>query len=158
MLTATSELAIRALILLGLRRQAVPLSPRALAESLDCSPSYLGKTLNLLVRAGILQSVRGARGGVLLAREPSEISVLSIVEACQGIIASDYCREVEPSELAMTCRYHRLMLELREYVVSLLANCSLEELVACPLPSIDSGGPRCRTWFPGIEPLVQRRA
>ena len=58
MFTKTTLSALRMLTLLGLREEAGPHSPRALAETIRESPTYLAKVVRLLVRAGI-----GCSGG-----------------------------------------------------------------------------------------------
>ena len=128
MITGTTELAIRALILLVQRDGGGPLPPTRMAESLQCSPTYLGKTLNLLVKADVLRSVRGARGGVFLAHPPDQISLLSIVEAVQGAILGDFCTEVGPQKLRSTCRYHQVMAELHASTIAILSSCFLSQL------------------------------
>lgn len=161
MLTATTELAIRALVLLGLSGEQKPIPPRRLAETLACSPTYLSKTLGHLVRAGILRSVRGARGGVVIARDPNRITLLEIVEGCQGTVLGDYCHGVRDDEVALSCRYHRVMAELHEHVVRTLSNCTLAELLACPVPTLGGSNPRgvgCKLDFSGIEALAEARA
>ena len=45
---------------------------------------YLLKILQQLVRANILRSKRGPRGGFTLARDSKEISLLNIIEAVEG--------------------------------------------------------------------------
>lgn len=50
----------------------------------DLPPAYLNKQLQALVRAGILSSVSGPRGGFRLAREPEAVSLLDIVVAIEG--------------------------------------------------------------------------
>ncbi len=160
MLTATTELAIRALILIGLAAEETPVPPRRLAQTLACSPSYLSKTLGHLVRGGILRSVRGARGGVVLAREPASITLLEIVEDCQGAILGDYCRGIRADEVAMSCRYHRVMAELHGQIVRTLSGCTLAELLTCPAPMLRGrSAPRvdCRMNFSGIEVLLEAR-
>ncbi len=49
---------------------------------------YLLKILQQLVRANVLRSKRGPRGGFFLARESTEITLLQIVEAVDGPIMS----------------------------------------------------------------------
>src|SRR6478752_1644047 len=46
--------------------------------------AYLNKQLQALVRAGILTSVSGPRGGFHLARRPENITVLDVVQALAG--------------------------------------------------------------------------
>ncbi len=49
---------------------------------------YLLKILQQLVRANVLRSKRGPRGGFSLARPPHKITMLQIVEAVDGPLAS----------------------------------------------------------------------
>ena len=60
----------------------VPTGP--LAAFYELPPAYLNKQLQALVRAGILTSTSGPRGGFQLAREPGAISLLDIVAAIEG--------------------------------------------------------------------------
>lgn len=46
--------------------------------------TYLEQLMGPLRKAGIVQGVRGARGGYTLARPPAEIPVLAILEALEG--------------------------------------------------------------------------
>jgi Rrf2 family protein len=61
-----------------------PISSGRLAELYKLPPAYLNKQLQCLVRAGVLQSVSGPRGGFQLARRPDRISVLDVVLAIEG--------------------------------------------------------------------------
>ena len=54
-------------------------------------PSFLAKIVSQLSVAGLLQTSRGARGGVSLARTPEEISLLEVVEAIDGPILLNEC-------------------------------------------------------------------
>ena len=49
---------------------------------------YLLKILQQLVRANILRSKRGPRGGFSLARSPKKITLLEVIEAVDGPMAS----------------------------------------------------------------------
>jgi Rrf2 family protein len=55
-----------------------------LAAFYQLPAAYLNKQLQALVRAGILASVSGPRGGFHLARRPDNISVLDVVLAVEG--------------------------------------------------------------------------
>ncbi len=54
-------------------------------------PSFLAKIVSQLSVAGLLHTSRGARGGVSLAKEPENISLLDVVEAIDGPIQLNEC-------------------------------------------------------------------
>jgi Rrf2 family protein len=61
-----------------------PISSARLAELYRLPPAYLNKQLQALVRAGVLVSVSGPKGGFQLARRPDRITVLDVVLAIEG--------------------------------------------------------------------------
>jgi len=132
MLGKTSILAIRVLMHLGESPAGVCVSPRPLAGALGESPTYLAKVCRLLVKAGVLRAHKGARGGVSLSRPPAEITLLSVVEACQGNISGDFCfGKVEPEEV---CNFHRAAVELHEALTGVLTGWTLARLLERPHP------------------------
>jgi len=62
-----------------------------IAEDQQIPPSFLAKIVSQLSVAGLLQTSRGARGGVSLARSPDDISFLEVVEAIDGPILLNEC-------------------------------------------------------------------
>ena len=153
MLTKTSETAVRALLWLTLQSNDEPRSPREIAEAIDSSPTYLAKTTAQLVKAGVLRSYRGAQGGVTLARPAAEITLLSIVEACQGRILASYCQPFD--KLQLVCGYHEAMHEIHAATTNIMARWTLADLAArvLPHPSI-AGRVQCR--MAGIADLVAK--
>lgn len=144
MLTKTTLSGMRAVTLLGLNAATQPLSPRAMAEALGESPSYLAKVLRHLVRAGILKAHRGPNGGVSLNRLPESVTLLAVVEACQGVILGDFCQgEVEPS---LTCAFHQAGMELHQAIVGVLSRWTLADLIRRPNPDPAVAG-RAPCWL-----------
>jgi Rrf2 family nitric oxide-sensitive transcriptional repressor len=125
--------AIRTLTYLGLHANGGPYSPRYLAEQLGESPTYLAKVVRHLVKVGILRASRGSAGGVVLAKTPERVTLLAVVEACQGAVLADFCEEA--SRLSQTCAYHRASVELHEAIVGVLSRWTLAELIRKPGPS-----------------------
>jgi len=145
MITATTELAIRWLVYLAVAGDENPTSPKRGAESLRCSPSYLAKTSNLLVKAGILRSIRGIRGGVVFARPLDRVSLLEVVEACQGLLTASYCGEANHGK--EICSYHSAMKELHEATTRTLARWTIKDLLENPARCPEEGPTDCRMYF-----------
>ncbi|MBI5247618.1 MAG: Rrf2 family transcriptional regulator [Elusimicrobia bacterium] len=81
------EYAIAALTRLALESRGAAgefVSVRALAEHQGIPKSFLSKILEQCARAGLITAKSGSRGGVALARPAEEISLLDILEACEG--------------------------------------------------------------------------
>src|SRR5690606_21922294 len=68
-----------------------PGSLKTIAERQLISHQYLEQIFALLRRAGIVDSVRGARGGYKLARPLDEIDALEVVELLEGSVAPVRC-------------------------------------------------------------------
>lgn len=150
MLVKTTELALRALTVMVLENDGTPATPRALAERLDCSQSYLGKTLGFLVKYGILESVRGSHGGVLLRRPPEDITLLDVVEACQGVLVPDFCLGTAPE--SAWCAFHAAMRDVYDKTRAALQKWTLADLAERPVRcrSCTSSIP-CKMIFEGSE-------
>jgi DNA-binding IscR family transcriptional regulator len=102
----------------------------------------MAKVLRSLVKAGILRAEHGSKGGVLLNRRPDEITLLAVVEACQGAIVGSYCGDID--DVRATCAFHRAAVELREAITDVLSHWNLEHLVNAPGPSNRlPGGKQC---------------
>ena len=65
-----------------------------LAEYHGVPSAYLAKHLQALARAGVLETVKGPRGGYRLARPATEITVLDVVEAIDGAESAFRCTEI----------------------------------------------------------------
>jgi Rrf2 family protein len=139
MLTKTSISAVRSLIFLCSEEEGVPSSPRRIAEQLEESPTYLAKVVRHLVKAGILQAHRGATGGVTLNQPAEEITLLAVVEACQGKILGNFCQDT--CDLDNVCAFHEAAAELHDAIVGVLSRWTLADLVKRPHPLIE--GVRC---------------
>ena len=90
-LTARSEYGLLALIDLGCRYGSGPVSAREVSERQGVPSKFLEQLLAALRKAGLVSAVRGARGGFTLTRDPSEITVLEVVEALEGPLAPTAC-------------------------------------------------------------------
>jgi Rrf2 family transcriptional regulator, cysteine metabolism repressor len=78
------EYGIRALLDLTLHGQSGPNLSNDTAQRQAIPPTYLNQLLIQLRKSGLVASVRGPRGGHMLARPADEITVLDILESLEG--------------------------------------------------------------------------
>ena len=80
-ITALQEYGMRCLLQLAESGTGQPIQIRAIAAREGLSQDYVGKILTRLRRSGVVKSVRGLKGGYVLSKTPSEISVGSTLLA-----------------------------------------------------------------------------
>ena len=76
-------------------------SATALAEETGLPLPTVQKLVSLLSKAALLRSVRGAGGGIQLARPAAAISLADIVEAVEGPIALTSCVDTGRHDCAL---------------------------------------------------------
>ena len=77
-LLASTDFALRVLMRLAATPEA-HVSTDTLARELVISRNHLHKIVQYLTEAGLVRTIRGARGGVILARSASEIKVGEVI-------------------------------------------------------------------------------
>ncbi|GAB4389810.1 MAG: Rrf2 family transcriptional regulator [Thermodesulfovibrionales bacterium] len=119
--TRLSDYAIRCVLYLS-RNGGRLASVGEIAESMYVPKNFLAKILQKLVKAGIVKSTRGAKGGFQLARQASEISLLDVLEAVQGPTAVNVCAiDSRQCGLSSTCAVHPVWVSIREMIERELA-------------------------------------
>lgn len=64
---------------------------REIAASQGISEKYISRLMNPLNKAGFVRSIRGVKGGFVLAKNPADITLLAVVEAMEGRVAVVEC-------------------------------------------------------------------
>ena len=90
-ITAKSRYALRILLDIALEGGDGPRSIKEIAVSQGISEKFISRIAVPLRRAGLVATARGAKGGLRLARFPSKITLLDIVEATGGPLALVHC-------------------------------------------------------------------
>lgn len=85
--------ALRLMLDLALHEQSGYIPIKAIAERQNISDKYLEQIISILGRAGFVKSVRGAGGGYMLAKSPSEYTVGMILRLTEGSLAPVACLE-----------------------------------------------------------------
>jgi len=78
MLSQTAIYALRAMGYLATHEDEGPILSQTIAEKMDIPKNFLSKIMNRLVQSGLVQSIRGTKGGFLLAKKPQEISMSEV--------------------------------------------------------------------------------
>jgi Rrf2 family protein len=90
-ITRQADYAVRAVLHLSKLGNNQRAATSTVAEEQHIPPSFLAKIISQLSIAGLLHTSRGARGGVTLARDPKEITLLEVIEAIDGPIQLNEC-------------------------------------------------------------------
>lgn len=123
-----SRYGVRMMTFLTGARDSRPVLLRQVAKSESISEKYLSQIVIPLRGAGLLRSVRGARGGYVLGRHPSKITVREIVEVLEGgLDLSDESQE-SPQPTATARVVEEIWREAREAICHTLGEITLEEL------------------------------
>lgn len=89
-ITRQADYAVRAVLHLA-RSGDQRIATSMIAEAQRIPPSFLAKIISQLSIAGLLRTSRGARGGVTLARDAKDITLLEVIEAIDGPIQLNEC-------------------------------------------------------------------
>lgn len=83
-LTRASSYALQAVHYIALQKEPKPVASHVIAEKRKIPDRFLLKVLKPLVAARVLRSIKGPHGGYTLAKKPSEITMLEIIEAADN--------------------------------------------------------------------------
>ncbi len=90
-ITRQADYAVRAMVYLAQHQSETKPSTGTIAKEKNIPPSFLAKIVSQLSVAGLLQTSRGAKGGVALAKPAEDISLLDVIEAIDGPILLNDC-------------------------------------------------------------------
>jgi Rrf2 family cysteine metabolism transcriptional repressor len=138
MFSTKAEYGVRVMVELARRGGDQPVPLAEIAEHEGLPLAYLEHLVARLRRADLIESRRGARGGYLLARDATEITMAEVVEALEGTIAPIECisstpggsvvcsRETDPDHV---CTTKILWTRVRFAIVRTLADTTLADLI-----------------------------
>ncbi len=130
-ISTKSTYGIRAMFELALYYNRGPVSVALISEKGNISEPYLEQLLSKLRRKGLVKSIRGPKGGYILAKKPKKISVGSIVRSLDGDITPIHCFPGKLSKDSKTidkCVSKVVWKRLKVTVDSLLDSITLKDL------------------------------
>ncbi len=108
MISQTVDYALRAVVFLG-NQPGKSCTTAQLADEIDAPPGYLAKVMIGLSRAEIVRSQRGPNGGCTLARDPSGLTILEVVNAIDAFHRISVCPLGRAAHSGGLCPLHRRM-------------------------------------------------
>lgn len=129
-ITRQADYAVRAVLHLA-RNGDTRTATSVIAEEQKIPPSFLAKIISQLSIAGLLHTSRGARGGVTLAREPKDITLLEVIEAIDGPIQLNECvGDTGICSFDENCPLRPVWCEAQEQLVGRLKGTNFAEMIA----------------------------
>jgi Rrf2 family iron-sulfur cluster assembly transcriptional regulator len=128
-LTRGSEYAIRGMLYLARQPRGRKVMTSEVARAADVPESFLAKVLQVLARAGIVESFRGTGGGFALIRPAGEISLRQVIEAVEGNIALNKCLvHQDACKRVGACPTHKVWQEAQEQLLNVLNKANFADL------------------------------
>jgi len=101
-----------------------------IARRQEISERYLEHLFLALKAAGLVSSVRGARGGFALTHPPADVKLIDIVRICEGQISIVECvTDPEYCTRSQRCATRDIWREVKEAVEGILDSLTLQDLV-----------------------------
>lgn len=128
-LSCKSEYAILALLELAIHYQSgEPLQIRQIAAQQNIPDRYLEQLLATLRRGGLVKSLRGSKGGYLLAREPWKITLYEVLGCVEGLDKVQTCEEDTRPKTVDGGVVEEIWQEARQAANSVFQNYTLADL------------------------------
>ena len=129
-LTRAGEYAVRCILYLAANGTGVVSNRKKIAETMDIPGQFLSKIAQQLARAGIIEIVQGAKGGLRLLVAPEKLSLLDVVEAVIGeIFLNDCLMQPETCHQSSACTVNRVWENARKQLRETLREATFAKLL-----------------------------
>ncbi len=109
-----------------------PASAREIAEHYNIPPDILGKVMQALTRAEIVESIQGAKGGYRLRRSLADMVLGEVLEAVDGPVHVAPCTGDHYScDQELACNIKQPISRLQAHLQNFVFSLSLETLAQC---------------------------
>ncbi|MBB4657641.1 Rrf2 family transcriptional regulator [Parvularcula dongshanensis] len=132
-LTAKARLAVTAMADIAAFGGGAPVPLSEVARRQVLSLSFLEQVFGSLRRAGLVESRRGAAGGYVLAREPSDVTLADVVAAVDEEVRTTACAPngtVGCTGTSERCLTHGLWRDLDGHIEGFLSSRTLADVAA----------------------------
>ncbi len=121
---------IRAVLELAENYQKGPLQLRIIAGRQNISIKYLEQIMTMLKFGDFIRTIRGPRGGYMLAKAPNQIKLSDVFDCLEGTVTTVECVEDENyCARSVDCMARQLWTQVHEAIGSILQSVTLQDLV-----------------------------
>jgi Rrf2 family transcriptional regulator, iron-sulfur cluster assembly transcription factor len=140
-LTRAGEYAVRCVLYLASQGTGVLCARKEIARKMDIPDQFLGKIAQQLARAGAIEIVQGAKGGLRLIVAPEQLTLLEVVEAVIGeIFLNDCVMRPESCNRSHACAVHCIWAKAKDQLRQTLQEATFVRMLqetSC-MPSLTS--------------------
>lgn len=129
-LSTRTRYGVRAILELAMSGNKSPLQLKIIAQRQDISVKYLEQLMVVLKAAGFVRSIRGSKGGYMLAKAPDQIELIDVLHCLEGTVIivecvenKDYCVR------AADCAVRDLWVKVQNAIEDVLKSMTLQDLV-----------------------------
>lgn len=122
--------ALRMMLDLAVNNNGTYISLKEISRRQEISDKYSEQIINQLSKAGLVNSVRGAKGGYMLAKKPFEYTVGEILRVMEGTLTPVTCLE----EINNKCQREKICVtievfqKIKDAIDNVVDNITLEDL------------------------------
>lgn len=130
LVTRETDYAVRCVLYIAEEEDRVA-SVTEVSRNMHIPKTFLAKIFQRLVKAGLVESIRGMNGGFRLAKKPEDISLLDIMISIQGPAGINVCAvNSKKCRRSSLCSVHPVWVDLRKEVDRRLQEKTIASLVS----------------------------
>ena len=129
-LSSRSRYGLRAVLDLALEYGKGPLHIKAIASRQDISNKYLEQLMTILKTSGLVRSLRGPKGGYMLAKPPNEVKLDEVFTVLEGPLVTVEClQHPEYCPRCAECITRQVWSDVQDAILGVLEAINLQDLV-----------------------------
>lgn len=130
-LSTRTRYGIRAMLELAESYGKGTLQLKSIADRQDISVKYLEQLMAILKSTGFVRSIRGAKGGYVLAKAPNNIRLSDIFSCLEGpsTITAECVEDENYCARVADCVVRAVWVEVEEAIINILQSITLQDLV-----------------------------
>lgn len=130
-LTRAGEYGVRCILYLSSKGVGELCNRMQIATAMDIPGQFLGKIAQQLARAGYIEIIQGAKGGLKLIVPPEKLTLLDVVEAVIGeIFLNDCILRPDSCNRSHACAAHRVWFKARNQLRDTLREATFADLLS----------------------------